>query len=448
MPPDASSLAGPPPLSGSPPALTPAKTQQQMIRAVVASAVGTTIEWYDFFLYGVTAALVFPQRFFPQSDPFVGTLLSFSTFFVGFAARPLGAIIFGHVGDRLGRKASLISTLVLMGVATMGIGIIPDYETIGIWGAVFLTFGRVLQGIGVGGEWGGSVLLAGEWTDPTRRGFTTSFAQFGAPAGMLLANGALALMTVLTPGNSFPEWGWRVPFLLSFVLIFIGLYIRVGILETPVFAKMKEEGRIAKLPMMEVLRHNWREVILTALLRTGQQVPFYIFTTYVLTYGTTVLGYSRTTILNVVMIQSLVSMIAIPCFGHLSDKIGRRKITAIGCVLMMIWPFIYFAMLDTKRLSLVLLAIILGLPIQDLQYGPQAAFISETFQGSRRYSGASLGYQLASITAGGPAPLIALALYRIYATSMAVAAYVSVCALISLICVGLLREKAGALDHQ
>ena len=426
--------------------LTPAQQKQQMVRAVVASAVGTTIEWYDFFLYGVAAALVFPQKFFPESDPFVGTLLSFSTFFVGFAARPLGAVIFGHYGDRLGRKASLISTLVLMGVATIGIGLIPDYDSIGIWGAVLLVFGRILQGIGVGGEWGGSVLLAGEWTDPKRRGFTTSFAQFGAPAGMLLANGALALMTVFTTNDQFLDWGWRIPFVVSFVLIFIGLYIRVGIMETPVFAKMKQEGRIQKMPIVEVLRHNWREVILTALLRTGQQVPFYIFTTYVLTYGTAVLGYSRTFVLNLVMIQSLLSMLAIPYFGHLSDKIGRRKITAIGCVVMMIFPFIYFGMLDSGMLPLVILAILIGLPSQDIQYGPQAAFIAETFPGSRRYSGASLGYQLASITAGGPAPLIALALYKTYGTSMAIATYVSICAMISLVCVYLLKDQAGNLD--
>src|SRR5437870_2301254 len=292
----------------------------QMIRAMVASAVGTSIEWYDFFLYGVGAALVFPQKFFPQSDPFVGTLLAFSTYFVGFAARPIGAVIFGHFGDRIGRKVSLIATLLLMGVATMGIGFIPDYATIGIWGAVLLTVARVMQGIGVGGEWGGSVLLAGEWTDPKRRGFSTSWAQFGAPAGMLLANGALALMTVFTTNQQFLTWGWRIPFLLSFILIFIGLYIRVGILETPVFSKLKAEKKIERLPVAEVLRQNWREVILTALLRTGQQTPFYIFTTYVLLYATQQLGLSRATVLNFVMIQSLLSMCAIPFFGHLSDK--------------------------------------------------------------------------------------------------------------------------------
>src|SRR5262249_55268935 len=289
-----------------------------------------------------------PQKYFPQSDRFVGTLLSFSTYFVGFAARPIGAVIFGHFGDRLGRKASLIATLMLMGAATMGIGFIPDYATIGIWGAVLLTVGRVIQGIGVGGEWGGSVLLAGEWTDPKRRGFSTSWAQFGAPAGMLLANGALALMTAFTTNQQFLTWGWRVPFLLSFILIFIGLYIRVGILETPVFSKLKAERRIERMPVAKVLRQNWREVILTALLRTGQQTPFYIFTTYVLLYATQQLGLSRATVLNFVMIQSLLSMIAIPFFGHLSDKYGRRTITTVGCVAMMIWPFVYFQLLDTK----------------------------------------------------------------------------------------------------
>ena len=423
-----------------------AHQRQQMIRAMVASAVGTSIEWYDFFLYGVAAALVFPQKYFPQSDPFVGTLLSFSTYFVGFAARPLGAAIFGHFGDRLGRKASLIATLAMMGVSTMAIGLIPDYATIGIWGAVLLTLGRVIQGIGVGGEWGGSVLLAGEWTNPKQRGFATSWAQFGAPAGMVLANGAVALMTMWTTNDQFLQWGWRVPFLLSFILIFIGLYIRLGIFETPVFSKLKEVGRVAKAPVFEVLRWNWREVILTALLRTSQQTSFYIFTTYVLVYATQQLGLPRATVLGFVMIQSLLSMSVIPFFGHLSDRFGRRPIISIGCVAMMIWPFIYFSLLDTKSIGWVFVAILFALPIQDLQYGPQAAFISESFPGSRRYSGASLGYQLASITAGGPAPLVAVWLYQRYRTSTAIAVYLALTGVISLICVFLLKDRTGHLD--
>jgi metabolite-proton symporter len=419
-----------------------------MIRAVAASAVGTTIEWYDFFLYGVVSALVFPQTFFPGSDPFVGTLLAFSTFFVGFVARPIGAAIFGHYGDRIGRKSLLVTTMLVMGLATMGIGLVPSYERIGIWGAVLLTVGRVLQGISVGGEWSGSVLMAGEWTDPKRRGFTTSFAQFGAPAGMVLANGALVLMTALVDQDDFLNWGWRVPFLASFVLIVIGLWIRIGVLESPVFSKLKEQKKIVKAPVVEVLKRNWREVALTALLRTGQQIPFYIFTTYILTYGTRVLGLSQSLVLGLVLIQSFVSLFTIPLAGHLSDLYGRRTITAIGCVAMMIWPFLYFGMIDTGSMALIALAIILGLPIQDLQYGPQAAFIAESFPGSVRYSGSALGYQLASITAGGPAPIIAAVLYQRYQTSAAIAVYLSAGALISLICVWVLKDRTGTLDHR
>jgi metabolite-proton symporter len=424
-----------------------ASMRRMRVRAVAASAAGTTIEWYDFFLYGVAAALVFPQKFFPSSDPYVGTLLAFSTYFVGFVARPVGAALFGHFGDRMGRKVSLVATLVLMGVATIAIGLVPGYERIGIWGAVLLTFFRVLQGIGVGGEWGGAVLMAGEWTDAKRRGFTTSFAQFGAPAGMLLANGALGIVALTTSDEVFLDWGWRIPFLVSVLLLAVGLYIRLGVLETPIFAKLQSQGRVERTPVAKVLRDHWREVILTALLRTGQQTPFYIFTTYVLTYGTQQLGLARATVLNLVMVQALVSMLVIPYFGHLSDVIGRRRITAIGCVVMMIFPFVYFGMLDSGVFWLIALAIILGLPSQDLQYGPQAAFIAERFPGRLRYSGASLGYQLASITAGGPAPIVALYLYRTFGTSTAVAAYVAVTAFISLLCVWQLRDREGSLDH-
>ncbi|MBI2187025.1 MAG: MHS family MFS transporter [Acidobacteria bacterium] len=421
--------------------------RRQLVRAVAASAVGTTIEWYDFFLYGVAAATVFPQRFFPGSDPFIGTLLSFSTFFVGFLARPMGAALFGHFGDRVGRKALLIITMVMMGTATVGIGLIPSYEAIGVWGAVLLVVGRVLQGLSVGGEWSGSVLMAGEWTAPKHRGFTTSFAQFGAPAGMVLANGALALMTLVTTDAQFVEWGWRIPFLASIVLVFVGLYIRVGVLETPVFSQLKARGAVKKAPLVEVVRRHWREIGLTALLRTGQQVQFYIFTTYIITYATQQLGIARGTILNFVMLQALVSTGTVLYMGHLSDRFGRRRITAIGCTIMLVYPFIYFGLLDTRSIALVFLAVSIALPLHDLQYGPQAAFIAESFPGSLRYSGSSLGYQLASITAGGPAPLIAVLLYRRFGTSTAVAVYMAVCSLISLICVFALRDRTGTLDH-
>jgi metabolite-proton symporter len=424
-------------------ALTERQRQQHLRKAVIASAVGTSIEWYDFFLYGVAAALVFPQKFFPQSDPFTGTLLAFSTYFVGFASRPLGAVIFGHLGDRVGRKTSLIATLLLMGISTAGIGLVPAYDVIGIWGAVLLTLGRLMQGIGVGGEWGGAVLLSAEWGQKHQRGLVASWTQFAAPAGLVLANGALALITSIVPQDAFLAWGWRVPFLLSVVLVAIGFHIRRGILETPVFARLKSEGRIEKTPVVEAIKRNWREIILVAIIRTGQQTPFYIFTTYVLTYATRTLGYSNSTILSLVMVQALLSMAVIPWFGHLSDRLGRWRMTALGCVVMLVWPFLYFQMLDSGSLFLVAVAIIVALPIHDLQFGPQAALIAEVFPSRLRYSGASLGYQLASITAGGPAPIVALYLFNAFGASVAVAAYVSVTAAISLIGLWALPDQSN-----
>lgn len=422
--------------------------QRHQLRAVISASVGTTIEWYDFFLYGVAAAAVFPQKFFPGSDPFISTMLSFTTFFVGFVARPIGAAIFGHFGDKVGRKQLLVLTMIVMGASTMAVGLTPSYEVIGVWGAVFLTLGRILQGIAIGGQWSGSVLMAAEWTDPKRRGFTTSFAQVGAPAGMVLANGALALMTAFTSDQAFLDWGWRVPFLASVALVITGFYIRSGVRETPVFAELKKSGAIVNAPIVEVLRRNGREVAVSALMRTSQQVCFYIYTTYVITYATTVLGFGRGLVLNMVMAMALVSCFANPLFGHLSDRFGRRTITAIGCVVMLVYPFVYFGLLDTKSLPLVFLAIILSNPLQDLQYGPQAAFIAESFPASLRYSGSALGYQLASITAGGPAPVIATILLREYGTSTAIAWYIALCSVVSLVCVFLLPDRAGRLDHE
>jgi metabolite-proton symporter len=422
--------------------------RRMMLRAVTASAVGTTIEWYDFFLYGVAAALVFPKIFFPHTDPFAGTILSFGTFFVGFVARPIGAALFGHYGDRIGRKSLLVLSMMLMGVATVGIGLIPDYESIGIWGAVLLTVGRVMQGLGVGGAWSGSVLMAGEWTDPKRRGLSTSFAQFGAPAGLVLANGALALTMVLMSEEEMLDWGWRIPFLASIALIFVGLWVRIGVLESPVFAKLKQQGKIPKAPIAHVLRHHWREVALTALLRTGQHIPFYIFSTYILSYGTQELGFSRGMVLSLVMLSATLSLFAIPLSGYLSDRFGRRRVTAVGCALMVVWPFLYFDMVGSGVLALTVLAIAISLPVHDVQYGPQAAFIAECFPASVRYTGSALGYQLASITAGGPAPILAALLYKEFGTADAIAIYMSLGALISLACVWALRHEAGELDER
>jgi MFS family permease len=265
---------------------------------------------------------------------------------------------------------------------------------------------------------------------------------------MVLANGALALMTGLTSDQQFLEWGWRIPFLASVALVITGFYIRAGVHETPVFEELKKSGAVVKAPLVEVLRNNGKEVALTALMRTSQQVCFYIYTTYVITYATTVLGFGRGVVLNMVMTMAVVSCLANPLFGHLSDVYGRKTITAIGCVIMIVFPFVYFGLLDTRSLPLVFLAIVISNPIQDIQYGPQAAFIAESFPGSVRYSGSALGYQLASITAGGPAPLIATFLLREYGTSSAIAVYISLCSVLSLICVFLLKEHRGQRDRQ
>jgi len=419
-------------------------TRRQLLRAVVASTVGTSIEWYDFFLYTSATALVFGALFFPQADPTTGILLAFGTYFIGFLARPVGAAIFGHYGDRMGRKIALVATLLLMGVGTFLVGLVPSYAAIGIWGGILLTLLRTVQGIGVGGEWGGSVLLSMEWGTRTgRRGFIASWPQFGVPVGLILANGILAIMAALT-GPAFQDWGWRIPFLLSIILVGVGLYIRLGILESPVFARLLAERRVAATPVSEVLQKNLREVLLACLIRTGQQAPFYIFTAYILVYGTRVLNFSNQTMLTYVLIASFVSLFTIPLWGYVSDLVGRRRLYMIGAAAMVIYSFVYFGLLDTAVPALVLLAVVLSLPIHDIQYGPQAAFIAEAFTPRVRYSGSSLGYQLASITAGGPAPLIAVALFSIYNSSLPIAIYMAVCALISLASAAVMPDRGKA----
>ena len=421
--------------------------RRHLVRAVVASTVGTTVEWYDFFLYNAAAALIFPKQFFPGSDPYVATLLSFSTLFAGFAARPVGAALFGHFGDRIGRKALLVTTMMVMGVSTMAIGLVPSYEAIGIWGAVLLTLLRSLQGMAVGGEWSGSVLMAGEWASPGRRGFTTSFAQMGAPLGLILANGALSLMTVVQDEQTFLAWGWRVPFLGSFALVALGLFIRRGVLESPVFAKLKGDGKIVRAPVAKVLTENWREVILTTLLRTGQLVPYYVFTTYILSYGTQVLGLSRTTLLACVSLRSFTSIVMIPVAGHLSDVYGRKRVVGTGLIGVAVFGFVYFGLMNTKAIPLIFLAMVVDSVLEDLQYAPQAALIAENFPASRRYTGSGLGYHLAAITAGGPAPLIAAFLFETFQSSTAIAVFVLVSAVISLATLPALKDHAGSLDH-
>jgi metabolite-proton symporter len=426
-----------------PSAVSDQEHQVQLRRAVIASTIGTAIEWYDFFLYSVVTGLVFAKLFFPNSDPLVGTLEAFGIYAVGFVARPIGAAIFGHYGDRIGRKSTLIATLMLMGVATFLVALVPTYDSIGIWGAVILTILRFIQGVGVGGEWGGSVLMSMEWArSDTHRGFIASWPQFGVPCGLFLANLAVLGFSHMS-GEQFLSWGWRVPFFLSLILVGIGLYIRLGILETPVFTRLVTEQKIERMPMLEVIKRQPKEIILSALARMGEQAPFYIFTAFVFSYGTGTLEVSRDFLLVAVLCASMVSFVSIPLFGHISDLIGRKKMYMLGAATVGVFGFIYFEMLNTRSLPLIFLAIVLSLIPHDMMYGPQAALIAESFTGRLRYSGASLGYQLASVIAGGPAPLIATWLFVKYQSAYAVAFYIFVCAILSLIATAMMKDYTG-----
>ncbi|MDQ1601459.1 MAG: hypothetical protein QOD68_2933 [Actinomycetota bacterium] len=409
-----------------------AVTRGQRRRAVFASTVGTSIEWYDFFLYGTAAALVFPDLFFPDQSKFAGILLSYGTQFVGFAARPIGAAIFGHFGDRIGRKATLIATLLLMGVGTFLIGCLPTYASIGVLAPVLLVLLRVVQGLGVGGEWGGSVLLAMEWGSRKRRGLMASFPQMGVPMGLLLATAAVKLMEAWT-GDSFLTWGWRVPFLLSAVLVVIGLYVRLRVLESPEFAAVRKQETVVKMPVLEVIRTQPREILTSALVRLSEQAPFYLFITFVLTYGVEKVGLEKGDLLNYTLVAAALGLVSVPLFGYLSDFIGRRLMYGIGIVGTALFAFPYYGLLDTGKSGFVLLAIVASLIFHDMQYGPQAALIAERFGTNVRYSGAGLGYQLASVIAGGPAPLIAAKILEETGSSTWISWYIVGCCAVAMI---------------
>src|SRR6266550_2979240 len=413
--------------------LSESEHARHLRRAVIASTVGTTIEWYDFLIYSTMTGLVFGKVFFSGSDPWMDTLKAFGVFFIGFVARPIGAAIFGHYGDRIGRKATLIVTLLMTGIATALVGLVPGYDMIGLWGAVILTLLRLIQGIGVGGEWGGSVLLAMEWARGNKnRGFISAWPQFGGPAGLFLANLAVLFFSWLS-GDQFLVWGWRIPFLLSIVMVGIGLWIRLGISETPVFQKVLDEERVERVPVLEVLKRQPKQVALTALLRMPEQAPGYIVGTFIFTYATTVLGAPRNFVLMAVLVQAVLGFIWVPIAGHLSDRIGRKRMYMIGSIFVGIFGFIYFALLDTKIPSLMFIAIALSLLPAMTCYGPQAALIAESFSPRLRYSGASLGYQLASIIAGGPSPFIATALFATFQSSFPIALYFLLCGIIGIV---------------
>ena len=409
-------------------------------RVVLASFIGTTIEWYDFFLYGTAAALVFNRLFFPTLDPVAGTMAAFATYAVGFFARPVGGIVFGHFGDRMGRKSMLVTTLMLMGTATFLIGLLPTYDQVGPAAPVLLVLLRFVQGFGVGGEWGGAVLMAVEHGHRGRRGLYASWVQAGVPAGLLLATAVFDGFSLL-PEASFMAWGWRVPFLLGIVLLGVGLFIRVQVMESPLFAKARDQKRPTGVPLFEVLRRYPRSILLAMGARFAENGSFYIFTVFVLTYATEKLKVDRTSILNGVIVASAVQFCVIPLYGLLSDRIGRRPVYLFGAAGLAAFAFPFFWMVDTGSTTTICLAIGIGLVVQAAMYAPQAAFFSELFGTDVRYTGASMGYQLASPLAGGLAPLIAAALLdRSGGEAWPIALYMIALSAVTLVAVWLAAE--------
>ncbi|MGH3344348.1 MAG: MFS transporter, partial [Carbonactinosporaceae bacterium] len=423
-------------------AVSESEQRAQVRKAALASCVGTSIEWYDFFLYGTAAALVFPKVFFPESSAYVGALEAFAAYAVGFAARPVGAAIFGHWGDRIGRKATLIVTLLMMGVATAIIGVLPGTDTIGAAAPILLVLLRVLQGIAVGGEWSGSVLLAMEWGDQKRRGLMGSWAQIGVPVGLILGTGGMSALYALAP-DAFLSWGWRVPFLFSLALVAIGLWVRLRIIETPMFAKIVEQKAVAKLPVVEVVKRYPKEIILTSLARFSEQMPFYIFTTFALSYVVGQ-GLSEGFALNAVMAAAALQLVSLPLFSHLSDTLGRKRVYMAGAAVTGVFGFVYFGMLNTGSAVLAFIAIFVSLIPHDMQYGPQAALIAESFPTSLRYGGAGIGYQLSSVFAGGPAPLIATLLLHHFGTAYAISGFILFAAIVSLLATWALPDRSRA----
>ena len=418
----------------------PASDAAAIRRVLLSSVVGTAIEWYDFFLYGTASALVFAKLFFPSMDPAAGTVAAFGTFAVGYVARPFGAVFFGHFGDRVGRKATLVATLVLMGVATTVIGLLPTYATIGIWAPVLLVAMRFCQGLGVGGEWGGAVLLVVEHAPADKRGFYGSFPQMGVPIGLLASTGVFALVSAL-PDEQFLAWGWRIPFLLSVLLIVVGLFIRLRVMESPVFQQVKASRTEVRAPLVELLRRQPKEIVLALGTRFATDITFYTINVFVLAYGTRELSLSRGLLLNSILVGSAVMLITLPLFGRLSDRIGRRTVYLYGAGFVAVYGFVFFQLLETRNPTLIVIAYVIGLALSVASvYGVQSTWFAELFGTRIRYTGVSIPYHTAGIITSGPAPLISTWLFATYHATWPIATYIAVTALLSFGCAYFLAE--------
>ena len=420
------------------------KTETVSKRVLWASLIGSSIEWFDYFLYGTVAALVFNQLFFPAEDPAVGTMLAFASFALSFFIRPFGGIIFSHIGDRIGRKKTLVLTLGLMGGATVLMGLLPTYQAIGIAAPILMVLLRLVQGLGIGGEWGGAMLLAVEYAPKERRGFFGSVPQMGVTIGMLLATLALTVMSML-PDDVFLSWGWRVPFVLSAVLVFVGLWIRKGIDETPSFKKNQAAGNVVAVPLLETLKHHKREVLIAVGAKFVETAPFYIMSTFIVYYATKELGFSRTQALNAVTVATVVTTLLIPLMGALSDRIGRKTVYIAGVLMMMAYAFPYFWLLQTRSFSMLILATVIGLGVI---LAPTTAVLgtmfSEIFKSNVRYTGITLGYQIGAALAGGTAPLVATFLLAKFDHSyVPIALYIIFTGLVSLVAIAAVSERSG-----